>query len=166
MATPIDGIMDNIILAQEKINRLERGLLLETDPASQFRIEHQIKEVKAKLEDLKVALKQQQAEAQQRTATPASPTNGKASLSETKERLEEQIALGEIDEVFKVLKELLKAKRQRNTLLQLMANYNMIRQQDLNGTASQEHIDLGYRRARHGLLSFIQDLEERHLEES
>ena len=165
MATPIDGIMDNITLLQEKINHLERALLLETNPGAQFSIEHQIKADKAKLEDLKTDLKRLQAEALQRTATPASPTNGKASLSETKERLEEQVALGEIDEVFKVLKELLKAKRQRNTLLQLMANYNMIRQQDLNGTASQDHIDLGYRRARHGLLSFIQDLEERHLEE-
>lgn len=164
MATPIEGIIRNITLSQEKINHLERALLLETNPGAQFSIEQQLKEAREMLENLKAKLKQIQSEEPQTDKSTSPKTTEHLSWKKQKEELEERVTLGEIDTVFTTLKELLKDRRQRNTLLQLMANYNMIRQQDMNGTVSQDHIDLSYRRARHGLLSFIESLEERHLE--
>ena len=46
----------NIGLLEDKIAYLEKGRILETDPAKQFKLDHETKEAKVKLEEFKQSL--------------------------------------------------------------------------------------------------------------
>lgn len=161
MPSHIELIQANIKLQQEKINLFERELILVVDVAQKFNIEQKLKEEKNRLEQLKQNLEEAEKEAQQ-----AGPVVDDDDWEEKKEHWKILVATQEVDQLFEEMKATIKAKRQGSMVIQMMANYNMIRNQEMLNIESPASIARRYRQANHNLISFIDSLEERHTQES
>ena len=161
MSSHIERIKANIELQQEKINLFERELILVVDVAQKFSLEKKLEDERNRLEQLKKGL----ATAEKEKATADQGLVGD-DWEEKKEHWKILVATQEIDRLFDELKSTLKSKRQRSMVIQMMANYNMIRNQDMLNIENPESIARRYRQANHNLISFIDSLEERHAEES
>lgn len=160
MSSHIERLQANIELLQEKIGILDRELILAFDPSVKFKIEKDIEEANKRLADLRQKLQQAEKEV---SPSPESPANN---WEEKKEHWKVLVATQEVDVLFKELKSTIKSKRQRSMVIQMMANYNMVRNQEMLNIENPDSIARRYRQANHNLISFIDSLEERHQEES
>lgn len=161
MSSHIKRIEANIELLQEKINLFERELILAVSADQKFNLQQGIKDAKDRLEQFRKD--KLEAEKEQISGVPA---NDGENWEEKKEHWKILVAIQEIDRLFAELKSTIKSKRQRSMVIQMMANYNMIRKQEMLNLENPDSIARRYRQANHNLISFIDSLEERHTDES
>lgn len=161
MSSHIKRLQANIDLLQEKVSLFERELILAVDAGQKFNLEQGIKDAKDRLAQFRNDLSD--AEKEQANGVPIAKDND---WEDKKENWKILIATQEIDQLFKELKSTIKSKRQKSMVIQMMANYNMIRNQEMLNLENPDSIARRYRQANHNLISFIGSLEERHTEES
>jgi|GEM_PF-5726914 len=157
MSSHIERIKANIELQQEKISLFERELILVVDIAQKFSLEKKLEDERKRLEQLKNGLIEAEKE---RVSADQNPVMD--DWEENKEHWKILVATQEIDRLFGELKSTIKSRRQGSTIIQMMANYNMIRNQEMLNIENPDSIAKRYRQAHHNLISFINSLEERH----